>query len=202
VIEPGDSASIPVTLPDGAVRFGTGVLLDWGGRPLEKVATLDLSLPDAVEGATVYQLVSGGSWARLGGTIDTERKRISLVVSEPAAYAIFTDIGSPSINGAQIYGLTLTPRVLTSANGGNAASVAVGFNLATAGAITVRAYNRAGRLVRVISDHLSVAAGAYLVRWDGMDESGSRVEDGLYLVTVESRGQKITRVLAVELNAR
>jgi flagellar hook assembly protein FlgD len=63
--------------------------------------------------------------------------------------------------------------------------------------VTVRVYNRAGRLVREVVAGQSFGPGANLVRWDGRDREGSVVADGIYLVTVEALGQTRTQTLAV-----
>ncbi|MBN2564679.1 MAG: hypothetical protein JXB46_03120, partial [Candidatus Eisenbacteria bacterium] len=74
---------------------------------------------------------------------------------------------------------------------------AIGFTLGRAGPVTVKVYNRAGRLVAEPALGVSMNAGANLVRWDGRDTGGQPVPDGLYLVTVEAVGVKRTRSLAV-----
>ena len=63
--------------------------------------------------------------------------------------------------------------------------------------MTVKVYDRAGRLVREVATGQPMGAGANLVRWDGRSTDGSAVEDGLYLVTVEALGGRQTQTLAV-----
>ena len=62
-------------------------------------------------------------------------------------------------------------------------------------AVTI--YNRAGRLVREVENGRTMNAGANLVRWNGEDQSGEIVPDGLYLISVEALGEKQVKTLAV-----
>jgi flagellar hook assembly protein FlgD len=40
-------------------------------------------------------------------------------------------------------------------------------------------------------------AGANMVRWNGLDRNGTVVPDGLYVVSVETDGERQTKTLAV-----
>jgi hypothetical protein len=42
-----------------------------------------------------------------------------------------------------------------------------------------------------------LGAGANLVRWDGRDDNGRVVEDGIYVVGVEALGEVLKRTVAV-----
>ena len=50
-------------------------------------------------------------------------------------------------------------------------------------------YNRAGRRVRELARGLVLAAGANLLYWDGRDQDGRTVDDGVYVVGVEALGE-------------
>jgi len=63
--------------------------------------------------------------------------------------------------------------------------------------VTVKVYNRAGRLVREVVSGQQMNAGANLVRWDGRDSNSNQVEDGLYLVVVEALGDKKVETLSI-----
>jgi flagellar hook assembly protein FlgD len=73
----------------------------------------------------------------------------------------------------------------------------VSFVLGRAGAVTVKVYNRAGRLVREVVSGLQMGVGANLVRWDGRDDGGEVVAEGLYLVSVEALGRKQSKTVSV-----
>lgn len=111
-------------------------------------------------------------------------------------YSLFQDDGLPAGSGG-LSALSITPRVFSPSGGFAASHAAIGFALGRPGRVTVKIYNRAGRLVsEVISGEL-LPAGANLVYWDGRDREGEMVEDGMYLVTVEALAQKQVKPLAV-----
>ena len=192
-----DSVAVPASLPDGAVRVSAGYELGWGTVALVKAATLEMALP--AEGAVVVYTEGADSvWHRVGGTVDASTKRITVPVSEPGRYALYREGGAPAPLGvARLSGITLTPRVFSPRGTFAATSLAIGFSLGRAGAVTVKVYNRAGRLVREVATGLSLGAGTNVVRWDGRDEDGRAAEDGAYLVTIGAFGETQTRALAV-----
>jgi len=63
--------------------------------------------------------------------------------------------------------------------------------------VTVKVYNRAGRLVGELASRLQMNAGANIVRWDGRDGDDAEVPDGLYLVAIDALGETQVRTLAV-----
>lgn len=91
----------------------------------------------------------------------------------------------------------MTPRVFSPTGGFAAEELAVGFSLGRSGPVTAKVFNRAGRLVRVLITGEPRNAGANIVRWDGRDSGGSIVEPGLYLVYVESNGQRQQETVGV-----
>ena len=132
----------------------------------------------------------------MGGTIDTESMTISVPISESGSYSVFGG-GSDAGDGTGLSGLSITPRVF-SPSGGFANTVAsIGFMLGRPGPVTVKIFNRAGRLVSEVVSGERLNAGANLVHWDGRGRGGSLVGDGIYLVTVEAHGEKQVKPLAV-----
>jgi ligand-binding sensor domain-containing protein len=193
------AAAVPATLPDGATRLSPGVELSWGTVALTRAATLDLAIPAGAGGAAVvYAEGADLVWRRLGGTVDGTSGRVTVSVTAAGRYALFTDTGAPATTGAaRLSALTLTPRVFSPHGSYAAPSVAIGFTLGRPGAVAVRVYNRAGRLVREVANGVALGAGANVVRWDGRDGNGREVEDGAYLVAIGAFGETQTRALAV-----
>ncbi len=58
------------------------------------------------------------------------------------------------------------------------------YSMKSPGSATITIRNSAGDVVRTIENG-SVDAGDHAVNWDGLDDSGNRVSDGDYTVTVE-----------------
>ena len=93
--------------------------------------------------------------------------------------------------------VSVTPRVFSPQGSFASEESGIGFTLGRSGSVTVKIYNRAGRVVREIISGELMGAGANLVRWDGRDRDGRIVVDGLYLVTVEALGEKQVKTVAI-----
>ena len=131
----------------------------------------------------------------MGGTVSSDGSSISAAIDEEGTYAIYTDSGVGT--GGGLSALSFTPRVFSPSGGFADDEVAIGFTLGRAGPVTVKVYNRAGRLVDELAARLQMNAGANVVRWDGRDGGGAEVPDGLYLVTVDALGETQVQTLAV-----
>jgi len=94
-------------------------------------------------------------------------------------------------------GLSVTPRVFSPNASFAASDVAIGFSLGQSSPVTVKVYNRAGRLVRVVLSDGTLGPGANIVRWDGRDADGVTAAEGLNVVTVEASGQKHEKTVGV-----
>ncbi len=198
-ISPLGDADVPDTLVGGARRVLAGYEISWGSSTLEKPATLELSLAGSAsesERLALYFVGAGSSWQRLGGTVDASGQRISLLLTEPGKYAVYAEGVDESGEGT-LTAISLTPRVFSPGGSFANSETAVSFVLGRSGAVTVRVYNRAGRLVREVMSGEHLDAGTNLVRWDGRDGSGAVVGEGLYLVSVEALGQKQVKTVSV-----
>ena len=198
-LDPLDPATVPATLPDGAIRVAPGFAVGMEGVPLAKTAVLDLSVSGDVTPPgtrlTIYVAGQDLVWRRLGGTPDAAGARIATPFSAAGNYAIFAASGEPSLGGS--LALSLTPRVFSSRGPFANPNVRIGFVLARPGTVRVTIHNRAGRLVRVVISGEALGPGTNLVSWDGRDEDHHEVEAGLYLVTVEALGVARTQTLGV-----
>ena len=180
-------------LPPSAAAVTAGYGIAWSVEPLAKTATLEFALPDSVvlqANATpaIYMGHGDEGWTRLGGTFDAARRVVSTPVTAPGRYAIVLDAGGGSGTGG-IAALELTPRVFSPSGGFAGTSAAISFTLARPASTTVTVFNRAGRRVRRVMSDRPLGAGANLVRWDGRNDDGGVVEDGMYLVAIEALGE-------------
>jgi ligand-binding sensor domain-containing protein len=200
IIDVLSNEDVPDTLDGGARRAMAGYRIGWGGSALQKAATMSLSVTDSLLdgdlGTLAVYLKVGVDWLRLGGTVDVAAGTISLPVDIPAEYAVFLEDDVPEAGGG-VQALAVTPRVFSPAGGFADDEVGIGFSLGRSGPVTVKVYNRAGRLVREVASGLQMNVGANLIRWDGRDADGKMIEDGLYLVTVEGLGDTRVKTLAV-----
>jgi hypothetical protein len=207
-----EDKQVPDTLWNGAVRVSAGYEILWGDADLEKSATLDMNLSESgfqevsmhglteslVGNSTLILYISGTDfyWRRLGGTCDASVGTISVPLTEPGRYAVFLEgAGVPGLG--RLSDISVIPRAFSPRGGFAGEEVAVGFTLGRPGPVTVKVYNRAGRLVREIASDKMMNAGANLVRWDGRSQAGDLAEAGLYLVSVEASGEKRIRTLAL-----
>jgi len=195
-----DTSSVPASLPSGATRIHAGYSMSWGEMRLEKPGAMEFALPPAAalspgNAPALFFSGDGLEWLHSGGTFDAQSRRLAATIREPGRYAVFA--GSASVGAGVLSALSLVPRVFSPQGGFAARDVAIGFTLGRAGPVTIRVYNRAGRLVRTVIGGLPLEAGANLVRWDGRDEDAAIVPDGIYLVAVEALGETQRRTLAV-----
>jgi hypothetical protein len=64
-------------------------------------------------------------------------------------------------------------------------TTSIAYSVPAEGPVSLRIYDPAGRLVRVLLDE-TVPAGRHLTEWDGTDRSGSRTVSGMYFVRLET----------------
>lgn len=206
-IEAADTESVPDTLGNGALLAFPGFdvgwesVVAWEAVEIEKPPVLELGLPALdVRGSgdvlALYVLPDGEDWRRIGGTVTDGGERIAASIDREGVYAVYSDSGGEDV-GEGLSALTFTPRVFSPAGAFARDEVSIGFRLGRAGRATVRVYNRAGRLVREVASGVALNAGSNLVPWDGRDDAGETVPDGLYVVVVEALGESRTRTLAV-----
>jgi endonuclease I len=69
----------------------------------------------------------------------------------------------------------------------------IAFELSRPAPVSLRIFDVAGRLVRVLSDGGVLAAGGHFVEWNGRDDAGAPVRTGLYLCRLEALGTGDTR---------
>jgi flagellar hook assembly protein FlgD len=117
-------------------------------------------------------------------------------LTETGKYAVYAE-GIDESGEGTLTALSLTPRVFSPRGSFANSEAAVSFVLGRSGPVTVKVYNRAGRVVREVVSGEYLGAGANLVRWDGRDGNGDIVGEGLYLVSVEALGQKQVKTVSV-----
>jgi hypothetical protein len=170
---------------------------------LSKPSTLTLSyrtLPSGVrpERLAIFQR-EGTAWKRIGGSWDETAKSLSTVVAQLGTFGLFED---PS-GGAGAAGpttLECQPRVFSPGGGGFRETTDISFSLAGASAVTIRIYDREGRLERLLRKDAVLNPGLNVVSWDGRDDDGKVVPSGLYIVVLAAEGKKLNRTVAVMRN--
>jgi hypothetical protein len=75
-------------------------------------------------------------------------------------------------------------------------STQISYEVARVGAVRIKVYDTAGRLVRTLGDEKR-EPGRYVVTWDGTGSRGQRVSSGVYFYTMEGSGFKATKKMLV-----
>ena len=192
-------------LPAGRVAARRWLEVTWTGAQLLKPATLEVlrSGPAPAPGMAlaVHRFVAGEGWTRLGGT-PVDSSGLRLAIDDEGRYVVLEESGPDPGGASTLSGLSFSPRILSSGGGVAAGSLAIAFTLGRAAPVDVRVYNRAGRLVRDVARGTSFPTGANLVSWDGLDRDGRAVRAGLYVVTVEAVGVRLSNTVAVVRESR
>jgi hypothetical protein len=212
LVMPLARSTMPDTLENGAVRVLPGYEISWGGADLVKPAMLEMSYagPEALlsdpssnaqqvpaDGTlALYILGADSTWQRVGGTVDASTQHISSPLREPGRYAIYADAGG-MLGPSTLSNIAVTPRAFSPRGSFANEEASISFTLGRSGSVTVKIYNRAGRLVHEIASGRPMNAGANLVRWDGRDSNADLVPSGLYFVTIEALGETKSKTVSV-----
>ena len=192
---------------DGMDEMGaTSILsLDYEFAPTDlrlhdlKPATIEFAIND-LQGAlansdelTIVRMENDG-WKQLGGTIDRASGKISTAVLSLGRYAVIAKAREES-EEVIISDLTCQPRLFSPTRG---ESAAISFRLSRSADVTVKIYNEAGRLRRVLKNLERLYAGTNALWWDGRDDDGERVASNFYIVTVQGAGKLGTKTVIVK----
>lgn len=192
------STSVVSTLPVPAYDFAPADLRLHRLKP----ATLQFSVEDtaailsrsqAEETLTIARW-EGKTWLPIGGTIDAQRGTISTAVSMLGRYGIITRPTVEAEENTIISDLTCQPRVFSPSR----ESTWISFRLNRPDDITIKIYNEAGRLRRLLRESESLSIGGHVFEWDGRDDENRRVVSNFYIVTVEGEGTLGTKVVMVQ----
>ena len=159
---------------------------------IEDMATI-LSRSQAEETLTIVRW-NGKTWHPIGGTIDARRRTVSTVVSMLGRYAVRIEPAVTTAENTTISNLTCQPRVFSPSR----ESTWISFRLNRPDDITIKIYNEAGRLRRLLRESEPLSMGGHVFEWDGRDDENRRVVSNFYIVTVEGEGVLGTKVVVVQ----
>jgi len=71
-------------------------------------------------------------------------------------------------------------------------TTAIKYQVAKAGKISLKVYNIAGQVVRVLANE-DKKVGSYEVRWNGYDDNGQRVSNGIYIYQLNIGGESLSK---------
>jgi len=138
------------------------------------------------------------TWTRLGGTVrfdaNTNAFQLSLALHQTGNLVLAQDL-STSVKPGRLSRLNCQPRIF--GQSGFDIQTTISFDLGGPGAVNVKVYDTSGRLMRRITNQVTMQEGTNAVVWDGLDYEGDRVVDGLYIVAVEAADQVKTVTVGV-----
>ena len=137
-----------------------------------------------------------GDWIRIGGTVDQANGTVSTAISRFGIYALAEDLSIMTGDNGQL-AVDCQPRVFSPNGGGYDIKTAISFSLGQPSHVTVRVYNLAGRLKRIVVENRSMNPGMNVVEWDGKDGNGHVVVSGLYIVTVQDDARFAKKTVSV-----
>lgn len=200
-IEPVDEpvAGKAAGAAQGDVQVGRAFRLDASGAQLSKPATLTMRYTTAdLGGANATRLgifaLDGGSWRRVGGTWTAGAVRTS--IDGFGTFALFEDL-STGVGSTALSAIDCQPRAFAPEGGALRDETDISFDLSTPADVTVRVYNAAGRLERVVTRDQPMAPGRNSLPWDGLDENSEPVASGLYVVVVSAGDAQAEKIVAV-----
>jgi len=89
------------------------------------------------------------------------------------------------------------PRIFSPKGGGYNTTTSISFNLGQEETVTIKVYNAAGRLVKILTEGEMMSTGSNVVYWDGRDDWNHICSSGLYIVTIESKVKTATKTVMV-----
>jgi len=201
-----DPDSMAAALPNALRLVGPAVRIEWGSQPTAKSSLIDFAFrelasdPQTRTQARLRRLETDGTWSLVGGTVDPSLQRLSCPLvpgSTGGVFALVVGDGHDADLPVSGTGLTFAPRAFVRSGPEARDRVAIAFSLPQSGPATVRVFNRAGRLVRLVAQSVEYGAGVNVALWDGRSDEGVAVNDGLYVVTVEAGSVRMIGTLAV-----
>ena len=187
-------------LPLDATAAGIAYEVGPGNLTFNKRSTLAIGYePVDIGGMNETDLaifmLSGGSWTRLGGTVDAMAHKVSVGIEAPGTYALFESAsadGSPGVSD-----IACQPRIISPAGGMYPSTTDITFKLGAAANVNVLIYGASGNLIAEVEKGRALNAGLNTVRWDGKDRNGKAVRDGIYIVVIDAGGKATNKTVAV-----
>jgi hypothetical protein len=172
---------------------------------LVRPATLTLFYPDSLAATrnekklAFYHSTNGkNDWQRLGGSVEGENNKITTTFKRAGVFALYEDLSAG--NKAGIFNVASQPRIFSPRGGGFDTKTAISFELGQEAEVTIKIYNTAGRLVRLLQEDKLMPFGNNVVYWDGRDRTSSFCASGLYIVTILAENKTATKTVMVVNN--
>ena len=212
--EPTDARILRVTIKKGRNPFLVQIseirIYDIFGREIgrrEEISTLILKKPSIIEmryseedlkranvsdpSSLSIFIWDSNRWKKLGGKVDTEKRTIRARTNLLGKFGVFC--AKKVVRELRWSYNPFSP------NGDGIADItSLSFSLTEPKRISVKIFDRNGRLVRKLVDGYDLPANEHMsVSWDGKDEMGKTVEIGPYIYQIEGEGISLNGILVV-----
>ncbi len=129
-------------------------------------------------------------WQRIGGSLNKDENKILAIIHETGIIAVVED--NNNYNGKlEDIRIECQPRVFSPDKWGN---TSISFSLPKKANYTVKIYNIAGKLIKVLSDDKEGNIGENVIYWDGKDSGGDIVPNRIYIISIFiDDGEKIIK---------
>jgi len=145
---------------------------------------------------SLARLVSSDSIEILGGIIDLKNKMITTTIMELDTFLLVEDKiekeGSKTIQE-----FNCQPRIFSPQGGLHLETTTISFRLDNDSKISLKIYNLAGRLIRILKNNSTMRAGYNPIEWDGRDYNGEICPSDLYIVTIKNEKEVKTKTVMI-----
>ena len=173
------------------------------GLELKKVPVLTI-IYDPFDLSTGMQPIllhrsTNSVWKVFGGTFNFDETSISAGIQSLGEYTVGEIERALAISSARLVkdSLSCQPRVFSPLGNSLRSITTISFHLDNSTKVTIKVYDVAGRLTRLIAQNQELGVGSQAIDWDGRDNKGQIVPTGLYIITVTAGGQTQTKVVNV-----
>ena len=135
---------------------------------------------------SLLHYVSNNEYELLGGYVNTDKNTIQTVTKKLGTFILVED-NTIKARQHEIDEVNCQPRIFSPRGTGLSTTTTISFKLKGETEITIKVYNMAGRLVRVILNNELLSTPYNALEWDGRDYNGDICPSDLYIVIIESK---------------
>ena len=148
---------------------------------------------------TIFLQADNQQWQLIGGTVDSGQQTVSTVIEQLGRYAVMEMAPVGADSSAQLLeeSLTCQPRAFSPRGNTFNTETAISFSLDKPASATVKVYNVAGYLVRLLAYDRILSEGRNALAWNGRDSDNEIVPTGAYIVAVTIGDRTETKVVSV-----
>jgi len=148
---------------------------------------------------TIFRQANNQQWQLIGGTVNAGQQTVSTAIEQLGRYAVMEMAPVGADSSAQLLkeSLTCQPRAFSPRGNTFNTETTVSFSLDKPASATVKVYNVAGHLVRLLAYDRIVSEGSNALAWDGRDSDNEIVPTGAYIVAVTVGDRTETKVVSV-----